>query len=59
MWKVRWTCTHVLMCIHILTKVWDLMRGDWDTLGPNRDVHDSIQPCKGDGADVGSQVDMC
>ena len=33
MWGVRWTCTHVLMYIHILNKVWDQMRGDRHTHG--------------------------
>ena len=28
MWGVRWTCIHVLMYVHILTKMWDQMRDD-------------------------------
>ena len=30
-WGVRWTCTDILMHLHILTKVWNQKRGDWDT----------------------------
>ena len=48
MWGVEWTCTNVLMYTHILTKVWDKMRDDWDTqIGPYRDKHFCTQLFKG------------
>ena len=47
------------MHANILTKVWDLVMGDWDThMGQHRVAHVSRQLCKVDGADAGSQVDL-
>ena len=41
--KVRWTCIHVLMHVHILTKVWEQRWGHWDTTTvPHRGTHVSI-----------------
>ena len=34
MCKVGWTCKHILMHVHILTKVWNQIRNDtWDHTG--------------------------
>ena len=47
------------MHVHILTKVWDLKRVDWDThMGPHKGTAVVTKLCKGIGADVGSQVYM-
>ena len=47
-WGVMWTCIHVVMHVHILTKVWDQMRGYWDVhTGPHRGTHLCTQLCKG------------
>ena len=56
MWS-QWACIHILMYVHIATKVWDQKRG-------NRDMHTGLhrggdvcaQLFKGVGVDVGSQV---
>ena len=57
-WGVRRTCIHELMHIHIVTKVWDQMRSDWDIhMGLHR-VYNCVQLCKGVGADVQSQGGM-
>ena len=58
-WVVSWTCIHILMHVHILPKVLDKMRGDWDMhTGQQRSAHVSVQLWKGGGADVAHQVDM-
>ena len=57
-WGVRWTCINIMMHVHILTKVWDYMRGDWNIhIGPYWGMYLHTM-CKGGGADLGSQVDM-
>ena len=67
MWGVRWTCIHVLMHAHILTKVWNPdiwvtgahtwgQRGAHN--GMHRGTHICAQPSKVDEANVESQVDM-
>ena len=39
-WGIRWICIHVLMHVHILPKVWDQERGEWDTRkGPYMFIH--------------------
>ena len=54
-----WTCKHELKHVHILTKVWAQMRGDWDMhMGPLMGAHVCMQLCKGSGRDVRSWVDM-
>ena len=35
-WGVRWECIHVLIHEHILAKIWDQKRGDWNTPGPHQ-----------------------
>ena len=48
MWGARWTCAHVLMHVHILTKIWDCKRGVWHMHeGPERRAHACTQLCKG------------
>ena len=47
------------MYIHILMKVWDQMRGDYNMKkGPYRGAHVCVQQCKGRRADIRSEMDM-
>ena len=58
-WWVRRTCTHVIMYVHTLNKVWDHMRGDWDIhVGLSSSAHICVHLCKGTGGDMGNQVAM-
>ena len=53
-WGVRWTCIHVLMPVHIPTKVWEQITDAWNMhVGLHRDAHLCTQLCKRDGADMG------
>ena len=39
-WDVSWPCIHILMHVHLLTKVWDQMKGNWDMYkGLHRGTH--------------------
>ena len=54
MWPL-WTCIHVLILVHILTKVWDKMKGECNIqTGQHRGTHVCMQLCKEDGADIES-----
>ena len=58
-WGVTWTCIHIPIHVHILTKVRDPMRGGWDTqLGPYRSAHVYKQLSKGGRVGVECQMDM-
>ena len=57
-WEVRWTCKHVLIHVHIPTKVWDQMRDFLDMhSGPHKGTSFCTNTPRG-GADMGTQVDM-
>ena len=50
---------HVLVHAHILTKVWDQNRGDWNLhTGWHSSTHFCTQLCKGVGADMESWLDI-
>ena len=47
------------MHVHIPNKVWEQKSGDWDTNTlPYRATQISMKLCVGDGADMGSQMDI-
>ena len=53
MWGLGGYALNVPMDVHILTKEWDQMRGDWDMyMGPHSDTHFHAVIQRG-GADMG------
>ena len=56
---VRWTYIHVLLHVHILTKVWDQKWCDCDKLTmPHIHCHVSMKVFKGSGGEMESKVDI-
>ena len=54
----RWTYIHVLMHVHILTKVSDQKRVTGTHTWDKTRMYMSVHKCAGGGVDLGSQVDI-